>query len=375
MIFFTSSHVNQAPSTPYFYQNTIQYKKPLFKKVDLPYPSKTIQIKHFFIDFENTNQKYPEFHIQFKDFADVLKPFIKYYYNFYININDAQVFIPHVSFIKENIFLLNDYLTHGTLSFANHFKISIFIANIDSTNPANDPKTFIKTYKYNMKYNYDLSVNSDDLLNNEYDLKIPYLYDLVNKDISGNKFYIIKLKFPNDNFYDPQLLKNIVDINSPNNFLISATGQFIFDNTSIVIKNDIENKYLDDDTQNSKITFGNKSYYDWKNAKIKLGTNPDGPTFNGIALPPDSGKHVGIVKSIIKIKNNLFDISITMTNKLKVQHSIINGPDALYNIKHQNINTKNLKYQDKFLFLLKDLDKILSGPINEETIWKYKEKI
>ncbi len=371
MIFFIPTHIQDRPKTPNTEQNISSY----YDGPSTGYPSKTMVLENFYINFSNTNQKYPEFHIVYKDLLHKEFPFININYNIFININDGQVFLPKISNARNNIYLIDNYLTNGTLGMVNNYKISIFIANITSTNPQNDPTTFIKTFTYNVNYKYNVRIRNQDLINNTFDLKIPYIYDLNDDDNPKNKFYDIKIILPDYHFTIPRLLQNIMRVIYPNDFQLKAGGNFSFDNISTAIDDVVQNHYSKDTTVISNISFGNQSYYDWKTQKIKLGVNPDGPTFKGIALPPDSGKKRGLVTTALQLKNKLFNISITADNQLIVDRSLINGPDAIYKIVSGDTNWPKLKYQDKFLFLLKDIDKILSAPINEETIWKYKEKI
>ncbi len=244
------------------------------------------------------------------------------------------------------------------------------------------PKVILKhlfgLINISIKYNYDLYLSVDQLQNQTYKLKIPYIQDLaIEGDPKNNHFYNIELTMPSYDLDLPILLQKLGDVYYPETFAQKVVGNYVFDNMAVPLTTHIQDVSKIDSNPiiiDHQIWLSNKSYFDWKSDKIKLGTNPDGPTFNGIALPPDSGTHQGFLYFTTEIKNKIFDININVTNPIKVKHSIIDGPNPMYYIK---ATTGHLmpQYQDKFFFFLKDLNTILSAPLNEETIWKYKEKV
>ncbi len=144
MIFLTSTQIHQKLELNHLQQHHII----AHCHENIPSnPKETIRLKDVVISFTDQNLKYPQFHIRYTDYSWFAYN-DKKNYNIYININDAQIFIPNVPNSKENIYLLSNYITNGSLGYANVYNISIFIARSSATDPQSDPKTFIWTYKY-----------------------------------------------------------------------------------------------------------------------------------------------------------------------------------------------------------------------------------
>ena len=333
-------------------------------------PKDSFELNNCIIDF-NTSLSYPKFTLKWNVLTASREN-----YNFFLTINEAKIVVPNVPNNKNRMDLVSDFITKGKLTFTNFYKFNLVVAKSSSKDPGSDPDSYKKTWTKNVTFNYDYLIKIPQDGIEDFSKLIPYRFDTLSESLDSPENYFLSLRFPNFNFEHPVIVKNVVNLLFDSRLEYGISGSFGFQNISVPkLKFRSDSHDSESGLKFSTININNKSYFDKDDFKIKIGLNPDGPSFSGIALSPDSGGKTGFLNYSLIFSNKLFNITFNIEHNISVKHSITDGPNKMYDIEEAKNDYNGNEYEDKFLFLLKNLNIILSQPLNENTIWKYKEKI